>query len=75
MGGPEKTRAFYRLFMIPGMNHCTGGDGASEFDYVDALDRWVEQGKAPETLTGHHPRTGGTAEFTRDVAYYSTEAR
>ena len=47
MGGPESTRNFYRLFMIPGMNHCAGGDGVSMFDYIGALDRWVEQGKAP----------------------------
>lgn len=45
MGGPEKTLDFYRLFMVPGMNHCGGGDGVSEFDYVGALDRWVD-GKA-----------------------------
>ena len=70
MGGPEKTLDFYRLFMIPGMNHCVGGDGVSAFDYIGALDRWVEQGKAPEVITGYHPGSDGTPEFTRDVAYY-----
>jgi hypothetical protein len=72
MGGSEKTLDFYRLFMIPGMNHCGGGDGVSEFDYVGAVDRWVEQGKAPNVLTGSHPRSDGSSEFTRDIAYYRT---
>jgi len=72
MGGPQKTRDFYRLFMIPGMNHCFGGDGVSAFDYIGALDSWVEQGKAPDVLTGYHPGADGSPEFTRDVAYYRT---
>jgi len=72
MGGPEKTRDFYRLFMIPGMDHCTGGEGVFMFDYIGALDRWVEQGKAPDILTGYHPRPDGSPQFTNDVAYYRT---
>ena len=31
MGGTEKTREFYRLFMVPGMAHCGGGPGANAF--------------------------------------------
>jgi len=72
MGGAEKTLDFYRLFMVPGMGHCGGGDGVSMFDYVGALDRWVEQSKAPDVLTGYHPRSDGSPEFTRDIAYYRT---
>jgi feruloyl esterase len=72
MGGPENTLDFYRLFMIPGMNHCGGGDGASAFDYVGVLDNWIEQGNAPDVLTGYHPRSDGSPEFTRSVPYYRT---
>jgi hypothetical protein len=70
MGGPQSTRDFYRLFVVPGMNHCVGGDGVSVFDYISALDRWVEQGKAPDVLTGYRPRADGSPEFTRDVPFY-----
>lgn len=60
-----QTQAFYRLFMVPGMTHCNGGDGPVNFgglnhvpspehdprhDILAALDRWVEQGEAPESL-------------------------
>ncbi len=47
-----------RLFLEPGMGHCGGGDGPNVFDKVDALNRWVEQGKAPEQTdrVAHHGR-------------------
>ncbi len=47
--GPKAGNA--RLFMVPGMAHCAGGNGPGFFDAVGALDRWVEGGKAPERLT------------------------
>jgi len=57
----EKTQAFYRLFMAPGMGHCgggpgpnqfgqTGGEGDADHDVVAALQRWVEQGVAPTKI-------------------------
>jgi len=42
--------SFYRLFMVPGMGHCGGGPGANSFDMLAALERWVEQGVAPERI-------------------------
>src|SRR5580704_13137672 len=36
----------YRLFMIPGMDHCGGGDGPSTFDSIHAIEEWVETGRA-----------------------------
>jgi feruloyl esterase len=55
--GLNKTDAFYRLFLVPGMGHCMG---AYDADWVDALDQWVEHGKAPRQVLGHRlpPMTG-----------------
>ena len=40
-----------RLFLVPGMGHCRGGDAAlDEFDLLQALVDWVEQGKAPSQV-------------------------
>jgi feruloyl esterase len=50
MGGQDKTQDFMRLFVIPGMGHCFGGDGPDVVDYLSALETWVEQGQAPQTL-------------------------
>ena len=53
MGGPAATRDFFRLFMVPGMAHCRRGNGADAIDYLDALERWVERGEAPDALMAH----------------------
>ena len=42
---------FSRLFMVPGMNHCSGGPAADQFDALTALVNWVEKGDAPERIT------------------------
>jgi feruloyl esterase len=39
-----------RLFIVPGMNHSSGGPATDQFDMVDALVAWVEQGVAPESI-------------------------
>jgi hypothetical protein len=63
----QDVQGFYRLFMVPGMGHCTGGPGPTNFgnaapqpgtpvdaehDVLMALDRWVTQGVAPDKLIG-----------------------
>lgn len=55
MGGEAATLDFFRFFAVPGMRHCssdsTGGDS---IDMLTALEQWVEQGKAPDSLTGYN---------------------
>jgi hypothetical protein len=63
MGGSDAIQSFARLFMVPGMQHCAGGEGATAFDYVGALDKWVEQDKAPSELIGAHIRPGVKLDF------------
>ncbi|MEI7057086.1 tannase/feruloyl esterase family alpha/beta hydrolase [Nocardioides sp. CCNWLW239] len=41
---------FYRLFMIPGGGHVTGGVGPNSFDALSAVRAWVEQGTAPSQM-------------------------
>lgn len=43
--------AHVRLFMVPGLMHCLGGPGLTDFDLLAPLDRWVESGTAPERVT------------------------
>lgn len=54
------TRDFHRLFMVPGMNHCGGGEGPWQVDWLGVLERWVENGEAPTALTATHPENGST---------------
>lgn len=41
---------FARLFLVPGMGHCSGGPATDGFDPLAAMQAWVEQGVAPDTL-------------------------
>jgi feruloyl esterase len=51
-GGPEQVRGWSRLFLSPGMGHCSGGPAALDtFDALSAIVNWVENGAAPESLT------------------------
>jgi len=54
IGGRAATQDFYRLFVIPGMNHCTGGNGPFSVDYLTYLELWVEKDQAPSKIIGNH---------------------
>lgn len=41
---------FARLFLVPGMNHCSGGPATDQFDMLAALVNWVERGVAPDAV-------------------------
>jgi hypothetical protein len=36
MGGRKQTEDFFRLFLVPGVHHCGGGPGLTEFDALTA---------------------------------------
>jgi feruloyl esterase len=63
-----------RLFMVPGMGHCSGGEGPDHFDKIRAMEEWVEQGKAPARIVAEH-RTGGQVDRTRPLCPYPQVAR
>jgi hypothetical protein len=44
------TPDFFRLFMVPGMEHCGGGVGPDRHDPMTAMVDWVEKGKAPASM-------------------------
>lgn len=54
MGSRKATQDFFRLFTVPGMNHCSHGPGAFAIDYLSYLEAWVEKGQAPDKLIGAH---------------------
>lgn len=48
LGG--KGADFVRYFPVPGMNHCSAGPAADQFDMLSPLVQWVERGVAPESV-------------------------
>jgi Tannase and feruloyl esterase len=69
MGGHEKIQGSYRLFMVPGMAHCGGGEGPNSFDMVSALEQWVEKGQAPDRIVASR-RRDGAVDRTRPLCPY-----
>jgi len=78
---------FYRVFMVPGMAHCSGGAGPNAFgngtsngpvidaehDILKALERWVEQGVAPQKIIATHYVNNSAAQgvqFQRPLCPY-----
>ncbi|MEO6081442.1 MAG: DUF6351 family protein [Steroidobacteraceae bacterium] len=45
--GPQQ---WARLFLIPGMLHCGGGQATDQFDMLAAIQNWVEKGQAPDRV-------------------------
>jgi feruloyl esterase len=65
----EATQEYYRLFMVPGMTHCSGGPGPNTFDMIAAIEEWVENGLAPKRIIASHPTQGGI-DWTRPLCVY-----
>jgi hypothetical protein len=70
----KATGGFARLFMVPGMTHCQGGNGTDTFDSVTAIVNWVEKGKAPATLPASRVVSGKVVR-TRPLCPYPQVAR
>lgn len=53
----------WRFFLLPGVGHCGGGDGANQVDILTPLMAWVETKKTPMVIVAGKPvpqtRTGG----------------
>jgi hypothetical protein len=84
----RRTQDYFRFFMVPGMGHCQSGPGANTFngannpgnpqdpdhDMVAAVDRWIEEGVAPDKIIATKfaddiPANGDVA-FTRPLCPY-----
>jgi len=62
-----------RLFMVPGMGHCGGGEGTSTFDMVSAVDEWVTTKTAPAAIPAAK-MMDGKAVRTRPLCAYPAVA-
>ena len=77
--GAERAEEHVRLYLVPGMTHCSGGEGAFAVDWLGALEDWVEREAPPGALAGEHPAVVQNAPgapavqskaFTRPICVY-----
>jgi feruloyl esterase len=65
----KKQDDWLRLFMVPGMQHCSGGPGTDQFNKMAVLERWREDGMAPAQILASHV-TNGQVDMTRPLCPY-----
>jgi feruloyl esterase len=65
---------FMRLFMLPGMTHCSGGPGPDQHDPITAIINWVEAGEAPARMTARKIDNGQVTR-SRPLCPYPQVAR
>ena len=82
--GADKAKDHVALYLVPGMDHCSGGEGAFAIDWIGALERFDATGQPPSSLAAKHlaipagppgaPAAPGK-EFTRPVCAYPQMAK
>ena len=68
-----RARSQLRLFMVPGMDHCGGGDGPSMIDTLAVIDPWAGGGPAPERVLASRPP--GRPAMSRPLCPFPQVAR
>ncbi|KAF2124041.1 tannase-domain-containing protein [Dothidotthia symphoricarpi CBS 119687] len=74
MGGAQAVDDYYRLFLVPGVQHCGGGDGPVPTDPLAALITWVEDGQPPETLDAETTTEYGET-ITRELCAWPAKSK
>ena len=62
-----QARRQLRLFMVPGMDHCGGGEGPSSIDTLAAIDQWASTGVAPDRLIATRPAGAKQSAMSRPL--------
>jgi feruloyl esterase len=55
--GADAVKDHVALYLVPGMSHCAGGEGASAIDWIGALEAFDRTGHPPSSLAASHPAT------------------
>ncbi len=69
--GGGATGDWMRLFLLPGVAHCGGGVGPDQADFLGAMERWREQGVAPDQITAsRNAGRSGLTPMTRPLCAF-----
>jgi hypothetical protein len=71
--GYHKLKSWFRFFVAPGVNHCSGGAGPQPQALFDTMVNWVESGVAPDSIPAQNT-SGGVVTRTRPLCPYPQTA-
>jgi feruloyl esterase len=66
---------FARLYLVPGVGHCGGGEGDDSIDLVSKITDWVEQNTAPASVMTYKLDSSGNQTASRPVYPYPAVAQ
>ena len=72
--GQKQVDDSVRVYMVPGMGHCGGGEGPNVFDTLSALEQWIEHNAAPREIIASQV-TSGSVTRTRPLCPYPQVAK
>jgi feruloyl esterase len=67
MGGTQDN--FIKLYMAPGMQHCGGGPGPNQINYMAIMERWREVNQTPASIEALHV-AGNRVDMSRPLCPY-----
>lgn len=70
----KQAETFSRLYLIPGMGHCSGGPSTDQFDAVTELVNWVEKKQAPDVLIAKASGNSPWRDRARPLCPYPKQA-
>ena len=67
--------SFARLYLVPGVAHCGGGEGMPNIDLVSQITGWVETATAPGSVTTYQTDSSNNVTASRPVYPYPAVAK
>ncbi|MCC4622481.1 tannase/feruloyl esterase family alpha/beta hydrolase [Xanthomonas cassavae CFBP 4642] len=61
--GAERTDSFARLYVLPGMYHCSNGEGPHQIDLLTPMMAWVEGSAALDAIKARQPAQAAASDF------------
>ncbi|SMG59886.1 tannase/feruloyl esterase family alpha/beta hydrolase [Paraburkholderia susongensis] len=73
--GAANVSQFARLYLVPGVAHCGGGEGFPNIDLVSKITDWVEQVQAPDAVMTYQTDSSNNVTASRPVYPYPAVAK
>ncbi|WP_250475220.1 tannase/feruloyl esterase family alpha/beta hydrolase [Caballeronia sp. GAFFF1] len=73
--GAASASEFTRLYLVPGVGHCGGGEGFPNIDLVSQITGWVEHGSSPNAVMTYQTDSSDKVTATRPVYPYPAVAK
>jgi hypothetical protein len=73
--GASTVNDFARLYLVPGVGHCGGGEGFPNIDLVSQITAWAEHGTAPNAVMTYQTDSSNAVTASRPVYPYPAVAQ